>query len=210
MNREAVIESLTESILAARGVQVRRKDKDLMDDTGGVSKGRDREPILKPSRDDVKHRDRPKDKPAPERDRDTDIDKDTKSDSDTRDKDLKQAGFLGLDIPEPTYADRVASALVNIMADEQGVSEKSFDAYDALLDQSRGIVEANSDLVAQFEAGNARTELCAEVLYGTVMASSKNFLINPPVGRTANDAARANSMLAKFPQTFRALLQREG
>jgi len=62
-----------------RGLQVRRKDKDLMSDTGGSSKGRDREPYLKPSRDDMKKNYRTKRKTKDTRD-DIDNDKDSKSD----------------------------------------------------------------------------------------------------------------------------------
>lgn len=204
MNKEAIVQRLSDSILAARGIQVQRKDKDLMQDTGGTSKGRDREPSQKPPRDDVKHRDRPKDKPAPDRDRDTDTDKDTNSD-----KDKKLAGIFGLNIPEPTYADKVADALTYILEVERGVSEKSFDAYDALIAESKATVEANMDLVSQFGTGNARPQLCAEVLYGVKMACDKS-LIFSPISRVASNAAKATGILAQFPQTFRALVQKEG
>jgi hypothetical protein len=66
-------------INAARGLQVKRKDKDLMSDTGGTSKTREREPDQKPPREDMKKPFRTKDKKAPERDKDTDNDKDMKS-----------------------------------------------------------------------------------------------------------------------------------
>jgi len=62
--------------IAARGQQVVRKDKDLMQDTGGTSKGRDREPHIKPPRDDVKERYRDR-RLVPEK-----IDKDTNEDND--------------------------------------------------------------------------------------------------------------------------------
>jgi len=45
---------------AARGLQVTRKDKDLMRDTGGTSKGRLREPEQRPPREDLKDRHRDK------------------------------------------------------------------------------------------------------------------------------------------------------
>ena len=63
---------------AARGQQLNRKDKDLMSDTGGTSKGPGREPDLKPPRDDVRKPFRTKNKPADERDPDTDSDPDLK------------------------------------------------------------------------------------------------------------------------------------
>ena len=198
MNKEYIAQRLSDSILAARGFQVQRKDKDLMTDTGGTSKGRDREPSQKPPREDVKHRDRSKDKPAPDRDKDTDTD-----------KDMKTAGLFGLNIPEPTYADKVASALTYILEVERGVSEKSFDAYDALIAESKATVEANMDLVSQFGTGNARPQLCAEVLYGVKMACDKS-LIFSPVSRVASNASQATGILAQFPQTFRTLVQKEG
>jgi hypothetical protein len=64
---------------AGRGNQVRRKDKDLMRDTGGVSKGRDREPSFKPPRDDVKNRHREKR-----------LDKDGKKDREKDDREFKK------------------------------------------------------------------------------------------------------------------------
>jgi hypothetical protein len=206
MNREEIIIRVAQSVLAGRGLQVRRKDKDLMDDTGGVSKGRNREPSQKPSRDDVKHRGRPKDKPAPDRDGDTDTDRDTTSDKDTR-----RTGFF-LDIPEPSYADRVKTALVHVFADERGVSEKAFDTYDGLILEAKQTVEGHLDLVNECEREKARPQLCAEILYGTILASGsckKNSIIHP-ICRTASNAGRATSILARFPQTFRTLVQREG
>jgi len=68
-------------LYAARGLQVKRKDKDLMSDTGGTSKKREREPDQKPPRYDMKKPFRTKDKRAPERDKDTDNDKDMKKSS---------------------------------------------------------------------------------------------------------------------------------
>ena len=55
-----IVDRVARHFLAARGLQVRRKDKDLMQDTGGVSKGREREPHGKPPRDDNKNRYKPK------------------------------------------------------------------------------------------------------------------------------------------------------
>jgi len=63
---------------AARGQQLNRKDKDLMSDTGGSSKGPGKEPNLKPPRDDVRKPFRTKNKPSDERDPDTDTDPDLK------------------------------------------------------------------------------------------------------------------------------------
>jgi hypothetical protein len=67
-------------VTGARGMQVRRKDKDLMSDTGGISKGREREPEAKPPRDDMKKPHRTKDTPARDRDPDTHNDPDKRKD----------------------------------------------------------------------------------------------------------------------------------
>jgi len=66
------------ALTAARGQQLNRKDKDMMSDTGGSSKGPGREPDLKPPRDDVRKPFRTKNKPSDERDPDTDSDPDLK------------------------------------------------------------------------------------------------------------------------------------
>jgi hypothetical protein len=65
--------------LASRGNQTNRKDKDTMSDTGGASKGRDREPDGKPPRDDVKRRHREKRKTTENKDKDVDLDPDRKA-----------------------------------------------------------------------------------------------------------------------------------
>lgn len=201
MNKELIVAN----IVGSRGIQVQRKDKDLMDGTGGISKGRDREPHLKPGRDDLKNLYRTKDRPSQERDTDTDKDKDSGSD-----KDLKLSCFFN--IPAPTYSDRVASELTNILQNERGVSEKAFSAFDGLMVESRGIVGDNSDIIAQFELNGSRPQLCAEVLYGysLVKGDCKNNLINSSMGREASHASLANSFLSRFPQTLKALVQKVG
>jgi hypothetical protein len=80
MNINAIAERIVIDLLASRGNYTRRKDKDLISDSGGVSKGRDREPALKPPRDDVKKRYRTKDKPSDIRDLDTDKSLDARRD----------------------------------------------------------------------------------------------------------------------------------
>jgi len=61
---------------AKRGLQVKRKDVDLMKDTGGTSKGRTKEPDAKPSRDEMRNTQRKKNKSPIDRDKDTDNDPD--------------------------------------------------------------------------------------------------------------------------------------
>jgi len=62
--------------VAARGLQLNRKKKDTMRDTGGESKILRREPELKPPRDDVRKPFRTKNKPKSEKDPDIDRDPD--------------------------------------------------------------------------------------------------------------------------------------
>ena len=82
MNRKSFDEMIDSiSHWAAQGLQVRRKDKDQMSDTGGSSKGRGREPHLKPPRDDLKKRYKKKRKKPENQDKDTDNDKDLKKES---------------------------------------------------------------------------------------------------------------------------------
>lgn len=57
---------------AGRGRQTQRKDKDLMSDTGGISKNRQRDPLQKPPRSDSHNRYRTKDKTPDQRDPDVD------------------------------------------------------------------------------------------------------------------------------------------
>ena len=184
-----------------RGIQINRKDKDLIDDTGGSSKIT-REPHQKPGRDDVRVRYRTKTKTPDERDTDVDTD-----------KDMKKAGipsFGGFFIP-PTYAERVRSCLIHILMDERHISEKAFAAVDAVVDESKGIVQSNLDLVSQFD-GNARPELCAEILYGVIVASDRcdKNSIKSSISRVGSIATLANGILSRFPQTLKALVQREG
>jgi hypothetical protein len=67
-------------IIGRSGQQMHRKDKDMMDDTGGRSKGMGKEPDLKPPRTDVRKPFRTKNKPAEDRDSDTDKDLDKRKD----------------------------------------------------------------------------------------------------------------------------------
>jgi len=65
---------------AKQGLQLRRKDRDTMSDTGGLSKGPGREPEQRPRRDDVRKPFRTKNKPSDQHDPDTDSDPDKKVD----------------------------------------------------------------------------------------------------------------------------------
>lgn len=63
---------VAEEFCASQGYQTRRKDVDLMTDTSGISKNRQRLPDKNPPRSDSANRYRTKDKPAEERDKDVD------------------------------------------------------------------------------------------------------------------------------------------
>ena len=65
---------------AAKGQQTRRKDKDLMSDTGGISKGRPSEPNERPPRYDLRKPWNKKKKNPSDMDKDTDLDKDLRKD----------------------------------------------------------------------------------------------------------------------------------
>jgi len=67
---------IAERTIAKRGLQINRKDKDQMSDTGGSSKGRLREPDFKPSREDSIKTERRKNKTPSDRDPDNDNDPD--------------------------------------------------------------------------------------------------------------------------------------
>jgi len=163
--------------VAARGLQVRRKDKDLMSDTGGTSKVREREPERKPPRDDMKKPHRTKDKPADERDKDTDNDKDTKLDKNVlKDKDRKRgsvhpldrkSSMWGMDIPEENYYRRVWSSIVHIIANSNGISEKAYDAYHAVMEDAESLLRKAEvmEVVDRFESEQKRPEFCAECVY---------------------------------------------
>lgn len=57
-------------VFGRSGLQTQRKDKDLMSDTGGISKGRPNEPEGKPAREDCRHRYRDKELTPDQRDKD--------------------------------------------------------------------------------------------------------------------------------------------
>jgi len=78
MSTMNIVELAERVFEAARGNQVKRKDKDTMRDTGGSSKGRQRDPKQRPRRDDARVRYRTRNLTPEERDPDNDNDPDTK------------------------------------------------------------------------------------------------------------------------------------
>lgn len=156
---------------AARGQQNQRKNKDLMDDTGGRSKGREREPEQKPPRDDSKNRYRKKDKPAEDRDKDTDNDKDLKAAVHPLDR--KTEAIPGLVGPEDNYYRKVWSALVSVIASSKDVSEKDFSSYDSIMSDTDKLLRTADamEMVDRFESNDQRPEFCAEYLFPRIELS---------------------------------------
>ena len=199
--RSEIVEKVAMSILGNRGVQGPRKDRDLIKDTGGTSKGRDLATPMKPSRTDLKKRYRTKDTPSEHHDRDTD-----KSQGEVGDKDLKACIHPFLGLPVPSYGCSVRGALINIISEERHVSEKSFSALDAIINEAEEVIGQCAGLVEEFEKSDARPKLCAEVLYGIIMANStpsQFFYIRASFRDTMMLAKRE---LAMFPTTFTRLM----
>ena len=159
-----------EERLAARGQQVMRKDKDTMSDTGGVSKGRRREPNERPPRDDVKNRYKPK-RQNEKLDIDTDDDKDLKKEASVHPLDRKAEFNFGIVGPENNYYREVWSSLVKILADKNAISEKSFSARDELHNKVNKLLRIPKvmAIVNHSEERNLRPSFCAEQLYSILV-----------------------------------------
>ena len=182
---------------AARGQQTQRKDKDLMQDTGGITKNRQREPSLKPPRSDSHNRYRTKDK-TPEQ-RDPDVDRVTKEAS-VHPLDVTVPGAF-CQLPEENYHRKVYRNLTNILADVQHVSEKDFAGVERIGQAADGLVRSpkGEEMIQVFLEIGARPEMCAEGLYYEMVMK----------GKTASGfESMAQSMLARFPRTLREAVQR--
>jgi hypothetical protein len=184
-------------VTAARGQQTRRKDKDLMTDTGGVSKGRRREPEQKPSRSDSIDRYRTKDKTPEERDPDIDV---KASMPEVHPLDFNVPGMFGLMLPEENYHRQVLHSLVNIMADIQKVSEKNFVGMEELQKSADQLIRMpkGEEMIQTFIDVGARPEMCAEGLYFEMVVK----------GKTASFVSMAKSELARSPRTLREAMSR--
>ena len=159
MDRDRILAHVVEAIL---------KDKDLMQDTGGVSKGRKREPELKPSRTDLEKRYRKRSLKPSERDEDTQEDPDIKtSDENEFQGVLFSQGLEDLFKPS-TYSENVRNSLLNILMHTRGVSEKAFSAMDDLIAETKALWENDSEIaeiVDRFERQGSREDFCAEYIY---------------------------------------------
>jgi hypothetical protein len=168
-----------------------------MVDTGGVSKGRRREPDQKPSRSDSIDRYRTKDKTPEERDPDIDV---KASMPEVHPLDFKVRGVFGLMLPEENYHRQVLFRLVNIMADIQKVSEKNFAGMEELQKSADQLIRMpkGEEMIQTFIDVGARPEMCAEGLYFEMVVK----------GKTANFEAMAKSELARSPRTLREAASR--
>lgn len=192
----ALADRVAASVLAARGQQTQRKDKDLMSDTGGVSKNRQRDPELKPPRSDSTNRYRTKDKTPDERDPDVD------KKASVHPLDEKHLIWGGIEAPAENYHRRVWGRLVDIMAEAQHVSEKDFAGRDKLHAAAEGLIRSpkGEEMVQVFIGVGARPEMCAEGLFFEMIVK----------GKTASGIAEslAKSQLASSPRTLREAVHR--
>jgi hypothetical protein len=185
MRVSIIADRLTNDILSSRGQQTRRKDKDLMQDTGGTSKGRDREPHSKPPRDDVKKRYRDRRLVPEKRDNDTNENKDRevkkpsrrpmeKKSSEIHPLDRTQTGaWEGLSFPENNYHRQVKSCLHNIFESEQQISEKDFTRQDWIMAETDRLVRTSEaeEIIQRFLLGNNRPSYCAECIFADVVSA---------------------------------------
>lgn len=191
-------ETLQESIVvvSSRGQQTQRKDKDLMSDTGGVSKNRQRDPEMKPPRSDSSNRYRTKDKTPEERDPDVD------RKASVHPLDAQENCMFGM-IPENNYYRRVWARLVAIISEAQGVSEKDFLAQDEIHKTADILIrsEKGEEMISVFQGVQARPEMCAEGLY---------FEMFTKAGKTASSGFEsvAKAELSRSPRTFKEAVYR--
>ena len=68
-----------------------------------------------------------------------------------------------------TFRDKVASSLTDIIAHERGISEKSFNAYDGVMEEIERFYEDRKDelieMLKEYESRGSRPSYLAEVLY---------------------------------------------
>lgn len=181
-------------IIASRGQQTQRKDKDLMSDTGGISKGREREPSLKPPREENKKPWREKTK-KPEN-RDTDRRAKTAG---CHPLDAFEQGAFGLMIPQQNYYRQVCDCLVNVIMTSEGISEKAFGKVDDAIRRADAVVRdsGNASRILDCMAKKYRPQLCAESLYQS-----------PRSPITASRGSRAKTELSKYPSNlFEAVIR---
>jgi predicted metalloendopeptidase len=74
----------------------------------------------------------------------------------------------------PTYKEKVFSSLLNLMMDDQGISEKDFDSTDRLMNKLREFFkdEKVTNVINEFEEEGRRDNYCAEFIYDAMIKNS--------------------------------------
>jgi hypothetical protein len=177
--QSSLAERVVESFVAARGVQRHRKDKDLMRDTGGTSKGREREPDQKPPRDDSKERYKDKKLKPEERDKDTQKDPDEpigrkmKRRGSVHPLDRQVESNWGFPIEEDNYHRKVFGALWCILENEESISEKDFSGQDWIRTECDRVVRMPEaeEIIQRMEEQGCRPSFCAEAIFNQVIGA---------------------------------------
>jgi hypothetical protein len=88
--------------------------------------------------------------------------------SDMHPLDRKEKSNWGFMIPENNYHRQVLGALTGILAETRGVSEKSFSAYESIMQEAEAEVRSsrNQEQIGKCQANGKRPNYCAELLYG--------------------------------------------
>ena len=176
MSHKVIADSVARWFISGRGNQVVRKDKDLMSDTGGISKGRDREPTKKPPREDnrgrYKEKRLDKDKKKDREEDDREVTKTNRRQSSVHPLDRTQQGaWAGMELPEENYHREVYRALWGILENEGQVSEKDFAGQDKIKAECEEIIRSKEaeGFIQRCSAGGQRASLCAEWVYEDAM-----------------------------------------
>lgn len=88
---------------------------------------------------------------------------------------------FGFNVPVYTYVDNVFDHLVQIICDENQISEKDFTNWDNTRDYIELYFDNNQDVlldIDQYKITNARYQLCAEHLYNKHFQNDNNILEN--------------------------------
>lgn len=75
----------------------------------------------------------------------------------------------------PTYKEKVFSSLIHLIMDDRGISEKSFDEVDRLIDNLREYFKEDkvNKVINEFEENGRRENYCAEFIYDTMIKNKK-------------------------------------
>jgi hypothetical protein len=201
---DCMAERVAMGLIGSRGCQTQRKDKDLMSDTGGISKNRQRSPDSKPPRSDSSNRYRTKDKTPDQRDPDVD-----KKEASVHPMDSKVDGAFGFGIPENNYHRQVWSALIGIISEIRGTSEKDFAGMDLIMSAAENLVRSplGDELIQAFQTVGARPKMCAEGLYFETFVRGREEDRKEKTA-SSNPEAMARSQLASLPRTLREAVSR--